>query len=146
LLARLGGGQRPDAQDQAEAQHDGHRPELADRQAPHALIAIDEARKSVGVDAPIRVPEVIQTHSVNAGVTPHGAVRDTRQLDQVPERQILGDLTDLLLDDAGVIEQPLFGGRGLPAVFRGAPEDLVGVEHALPGSSEALAERPGCLG
>jgi hypothetical protein len=52
------------------------------------------------------------------------------------------DFSQLIFDDARVVEQPLLRGRRLAPILRAAAEDLVRLEHAAPRQRETTPQRP----
>ena len=114
-ISPIGGRRREGAygQDEADAEHDGHRPKLADRQRRHALVREDVARERGEIDARVGVAQVVDAQPVDARVSAHRAGREAGKLDEVAPRQILLDLAELILHDVAVVEQPLLRGDRL---------------------------------
>ena len=109
------GGQTSEVFDQRQLQHAGPRPQLADRQRRDALVAVDEHRELLTVDAAVAVAHQLDGHRVDPCMTRLLSRRERGQLPVVGARQMLADVPDLRRDQVEVVEQPFRrGGDELP--------------------------------
>jgi hypothetical protein len=135
------GGERAHAQAQTQPQHDGHGPQLTDRERRDALIGDHEIAEGLKIDAPVAVPKIVDAQGVDARIAAHRTLAEARQLQQIAERQVLRDLAQLVFDDVRVVQQPLFRGRRLAVMARFGCQDAIGLVNALAGAREARAQR-----
>ena len=101
-------GQRAQALDQRQAQHDGDCPDLTDAQGLRFLIGRDERAQHVGVDTVVRVRDQFRRQGVHARIPGMQAVGEARQFEVVPRRQVGAHLANLVADDIEVVAEPVF--------------------------------------
>ena len=94
-----------------DAQRDRHGPQLADRERRHVLVGAHEATECVRVEAAVGERDVGPGHAVDAREAGELGLGQLRQRAVVAGREVLADLTDLLVDDVEVVDEPLGGGR-----------------------------------
>ncbi|OQB82729.1 MAG: hypothetical protein BWX88_03760 [Planctomycetes bacterium ADurb.Bin126] len=100
----------PQVLDQRQAEHDRHRPQLAQPQRRHALIRPHELRDHLGVDPAVGVADQLHRQRVHPREALQLARGQPRELAAVVRGQVLAGDADLLLDEVVVVEQPF--GRG----------------------------------
>ncbi len=119
----LRGGERPHREEQPEAEHDRDGPQLTDGEASNALIREHVPRQEAEIEASVGVTKVVEAEAVDAGIAGHHPGGDARQLGEVARGEVLFDLAELLLDDVGVVEQPLLCGES--SRLAGAPRSRI---------------------
>ena len=113
-----GGRPRDDASeilDQRHTQHDGDRPQLAEREGSDGLVCRHEAAKAVLVYAAVAVRDGLQGEVIHTGQAGRWAIRQARQFPAVASRQVALGCADLFFDQVEVVQEP-FTGRGDAAV------------------------------
>ena len=132
----------PEVLDQEDAQRDGDRPQLPDRERLHALIGVHEPPQGLGLEAAVRVRHECPGDPEDPGVTLQEPGRELGQLAVEAVRQILADLADLVVHDVEIVDQPL-GRRGDRALladrFR---EGAVGSEESTAVVDEPRQQAP----
>ena len=109
-------GQPAQVLDQRELQHARPRPQLADGERRHALIAVQEVRELRQVEPAVAVAQQLDGDRIDARLAGVIAGDQRRQLAVVAPRQVLADLDNLRRDQVEVVEEPLGGGRDEGAV------------------------------
>ena len=102
-------GQPPQLFDQGQAQHDRYRPDFPDRERRDGLIGGDEIDERFQIETSGRVRDQFTGDEINAWIAGKRAIRQLRKLDVILARQVLTDLTNLILDDVVVVAQPVLG-------------------------------------
>ena len=97
--------------DVQDAQADGDRPQLADRQRLDLLVGVDHPPQALGIEPAVGVGDVRPRQPEHARVSVEVAAGELRELPVVVGREVVADLPELLVDDREVVDQPL-GGRG----------------------------------
>ncbi len=117
---------------QAQAQHDRNRPQLAQLQRRHRLVGGDEAAGHVGIDAAVAVCDRVHRQRIDARQPGRRALRQRRQLAAVAGRQMAPRDQDLFFDQVEVVQQPLAGGGDADVVADHRREHRQGVaQHVL---------------
>ena len=99
--------QSPEVLDERELEHARPRPELADRQRRHALIAVQKLRELLAIEAAVAVADDLHGDRVDTGfarVPPGG---QPRQVAEKAGGQVRPDVGDFRCDEMKVVEQPL---------------------------------------
>jgi hypothetical protein len=125
------GGEPAQILDQAEAQHAGPGPELADGERRDRLEAVQEAQQPRPLEPAVAVANELDRQGIDPRRTAVFARGELRELAEVAARQILADAANLRRDDVVVVEDPFAGlGHELAAmdVFRHHP--VGGLEKA----------------
>lgn len=95
--------------DERQPHHDRHRPRLAERERRGPLVGDGKLDDDLEVDAAGGVFDQFTSEEVDARIPAERTLCQLRQLEVVLPRQVLPDLTHLVLDDMVVVAQPLFG-------------------------------------
>ena len=103
-------GESTEVLDQQDAQADGDRPQLADRQRLHLLVGAHHSTQAVGIEPAVGVGDVRPGQTEHPRVAGQVAGIQLGQLVVVVRRQVVTDLAELLVDDREVVDKP-FGGR-----------------------------------
>lgn len=116
LLARGAAGHHairdaPQVLHQDDPERNGHGPELADGERFDLLIRTHEAAQHAGFEQAVSVRHIGPAQPEYPRQAGEGATIELRQLAVVAPWQVRPDVSDLLLDDVEVVDQP-FGGRG----------------------------------
>ena len=125
---------------QGQAQHDGDRPQLADRQRRDVLIGVRKPPQQLLIEASGRVRDEIARQDVHPRIPPPAAGRQRGQLFVVLARQVAPDLQHLRAHHVVVVAEPLLRRRlgGLrEALFR---QLLVGLFQPLRVALQAAEE------
>ena len=101
----------PQVLDQRQAQHDRHRPQLAELERLDGLVRGDETGQRAAAQPPVAVGHGLQREIVDAGQARRRPAAQPRQLAAVTRRQMALGGADLFFDEVEVVEQPLAGGR-----------------------------------
>ena len=109
-------GETPQVLREHQAQRDGERPQLADRERLDVLIGRDEASQRLDVDPAVRVLDVGPGDAVDPRSARESAVQELGELAVEARRQVVANLPQLLVDDVVVVREPLGGGRDRPAL------------------------------
>ena len=122
----------PHALDQAETEHRGDCPELADRQRRDPLEGLNEEIDVLEVDPALGVRDQRDRELVHPRIARERTLRQLGQLLVIALRQTLPHLADVLLDDVIVVEEPLSRGADVHFVGSGIRElSLCIVEQPL---------------
>ncbi len=115
--------------DQHDPQRDRHRPKLANGERLHLLIGPDVADQHLGVETAVRVGDEGPGHPEDAGITGEGTRGELGKLAVVAGRQVRAKLTNLLLDEMIIVDEP-FRRRsyGTPLVDR-LDDRAIGLEQ-----------------
>ena len=105
--------------DEAEAQHDRQRPELAHRERRHVLVGLYEATEVLGVEARVGVGDQVHRQPIDARESPLAARLPDAATRARSHSAGRTDLADLIEHEVEVIQQPL-GGRHGEAIAGGA--------------------------
>ncbi len=100
-------GEPPEVLDQEDAQRDGDRPQLADRERLHALVGAHEAPQGLGLEAAVGVRHERPGDAEDPRVPLEEPGRELGQLAVEAARQVLADLAELVVHDVEVVDQPL---------------------------------------
>ncbi len=143
IVEPLHGAQRHPAHvlDQAQPEHRGHRPELADGEPRHLLERLDERADVVEADPALAVGDERDRQLVDPRVARQRAGGQHRQLAVVAAGEALLHLTDVLLHHVIVVQQPLAGGADVGAAIGGGGELGVRVIQGAAGVVEPGEER-----
>ena len=96
--------------DQRELEHARPRPQLADGQRRDALVAVEELRELLAIEAAVAVAHQLHGDRINARLAAMLARREGGQRARVGPRQVAADAADLRGDEVEVVEQPVGGG------------------------------------
>ncbi len=120
-------GEAPEVLDQRDAERDGNRPQLADRQRRDRLVRVEEILERLHVGAAVGVGDERCGDRVDARVTAELSPGKVRKLPLVVRGKVLTDFADLVEDEMEIVEEP-FGSRrdGLAAL---GPRDDRRVNH-----------------
>ena len=118
--------------DQHDAEGDGHRPELANRQRLHPLIGRHKAAQHFGVESAIRMRHKRPSNSVHARIAFQVTRCELGQLAVVACRQIILDLAKLFIDDVEVVDQPFRRRRDRMLVLNRPSDGAVGISSTRP--------------
>ena len=126
---------------EAEAEHGGNGPELANRERGGLLEGRHEPRGVLQVDPAFGVRDERDRQLVDARIAGERSAGELRQLAVVAARQAFADFADVLLNDVIVVEQPVAGGADVaPGIGRGQ-QPAMGIGEDASGGIEAREER-----
>src|SRR5207244_3617634 len=93
--------------DEAEAKHRRDRPQLAHSQRHYRLIFANEKRDVVEIEVTFGVSNQLDGDFVGARISGESSCRELGQLFVVALGKARPDLSDVLLDDVEIVEQPV---------------------------------------
>ena len=134
-------GQAAQVLDQDDAQADGDRPELADRQRLDPLVGAHETAQALRVEAAVGVSDVRPRQADDPGIPLEVALGELGQLAVVVRGQVVADLAQLLVDDVEVVDEPFGGRRDRALVLDRTGQCAVGGEQDPPVLGDAGPER-----
>jgi hypothetical protein len=102
-----------------DLQRDRDRPKLADRERLNFLIGFDVCDQSIRIETTVSVGDERPGQAKHTGIPDERAGDELRELAIVTGGQIRADLTDLLLHQMIVVDQPLRGRRDRAALVDG---------------------------
>ncbi len=125
-------GQASEVLDQQDAQADGDRPELSERQRLHPLVRHHQATQALRIESTVGVRDVCPRETEDPRISLEGAVDELWQLAVVVRGQVVADLAELLLDDVEVVDEPLRGRRDRSLVLDRLGQLAVGLQEQAP--------------
>ena len=99
---------------QEDPEADGDRPQLSDRQRVHFLVGPDHPAEGLRLEQAVGVRDVRPRKAEHARIACEVTLSQFRQLVVVVGRQVVSDLSELLVDDREVVDEPLGGRRDRP--------------------------------
>ena len=128
---------------------DGHSPELTDAQRLDALVGQNEASKRLQLEAAVGVGHVGPGQPIDARGSREVAGGDLWQPAVVAFRKVVSDLSELLVHDVEVVEEPFLGERDLTLLLDRLDDIVVRRQKYAPVLADPGKKTPslgGCLG
>src|SRR5690606_16725054 len=127
--------------DEAEPQHGGDGPQLADRERGHLLERPHEPARIGEVDPAFGVRNERDDQLVHPRISGQRSAGELGQLAVIPAREALPHLADVLLHHMVVVEEPLAGGADLGILVHGAQQALACLGQDDAGTVEPAEQR-----
>ena len=135
-------GQPPQVLDQDDAQRDGDRPELADRERLHLRVGRDEAPQQVRVELAVGMGHERPGEAEHARIALERTIGELGQLPVIGRWQVAANLADLRLHQMVIIQQPLRRRRDALAGLHVAGDGSIGKQQSGGVVVQPVPQRP----